>query len=312
MDADRLASRIEPTLTKEFKAVWETMQQTYADLPLLTRILAERRSNLLHELPWQGLINQLYLEYRNALRRVFQQGGEAQFNELIRKAEKPNSFTMSHPEAERWARNHAAALVEGLTNETRIAMSRAIAEFLRLNIPPAEGARMLRSMLGLTPQYAQAVVNFQNGLRLRGFDAAYIQRKADEYSSRLLNHRARTVARTESMRAVQEGQRQAQAQAVEQGVLIANRTRRSWSTSFDERVCEICAPMDGQLTTLTEPWSTSVGPVQVPSDSHPQCRCQSVLVFPDATGRFPESSPRSGPQLSTRPSRSLRPKVKRG
>lgn len=302
----------ESEVRAEFVDVWRTMQTKYADLALLTRALAERRSNLIQEeLPWQGLVNALYVEYYAILLRLFERGGNAQFKELVTKADRPAAFSIQHPEAERWARTYAGQLVNGLTEETRKAMAHAIAEFIRLQIPPAEGARMLRQMLGLTPQYSRAVVNFQQGLRVRGYDAAYIQGKADEYATRLLNHRARVVARTETLRALQEGQRQSFTQAVEQGVLIRDRTRRQWVTAADERVCPVCAPMDGQLTTLEEPWSTAVGPVQTPTDTHPQCRCAVVLVFPDASGQFPTRSPRPGLTGQPRLTRSLRPKVRR-
>lgn len=238
LDLDALATKAEPETRAEFVHVWEVMQEQYVSLDLFTKALAERRSFPIQDaLPWQGLVNALYVEYKRILLRLFEQGGQAQFEALLRKAEKPTAFSIQHPEAERWARQYAAQLVQGLTTESRRAMAQAIAELIRLQIPPAEGARLLRQMLGLHPRYARAVVNFQNDLRVQGYAPAYIQAKADEYAKRLLNHRAETVARTETLRAVQEGQRQSFQQAVEQGVLRPERTRRQWVTAADERVC---------------------------------------------------------------------------
>lgn len=312
LDLERTATGFEPEVRAEFVHVWKVMQERYADVALLERVLTERRSNLVqHDLPWQGLMNALYVEYHRILLKLFQRGGEAQMDALLRKTDRPTSFDLNHPEAERWARTHAGQLVQGLTSESRQAMAHAIAEFIRLQIPPAEGARMLRRMLGLTPQSARAVVNFQQGLRVRGFPPAYIQDKADEYARRHLNYRSRVVARTETLRALQEGQRQSFTQAVEQGVLIPSRTRRQWVTAADERVCPTCAPMDGQLTTLDEPWDTPIGPVQTPTDTHPQCRCAVVLVFPDASGQFPTRDPRPGFTGQPRTTRTLRPRVRR-
>lgn len=337
LDLDRMARLKEPEVRAEFVHVWRVMQEKYADLSLLERALAERRSNLIQsDLPWQGLINALYVEYHRILLKLFEQGGQAQFDDLmpkritkidlsgvsfsasgfgvvgrIEKAERPGAFDVSHPEAERWARTYAGQLVQGLTAQSRLAMADAIAEFIRLKIPPAEGARMLRAMLGQTPRSAAAIVRFQNDLRLRGFDARYIQQKTDEYSRRWLNFRARTVARTETLRALQEGQRQSFSQAVEQGLLIPSRTRKQWVTAADERVCFRCAPMDGQIVPIDEPWQTIDGPVQVPSALHVQCRCASVLVFPNASGEFPERPPRPGFTGQPRTTRTLRPKVRR-
>lgn len=311
LDLDRMARGAEKETKAEFVHVWEVLRDKYAPLPLFVRILAERRSHLITELPWQGLENALYEEYRRILLKLFERGGEAQFNALLRKIDKPTAFSLKHPEAERWARTYAGRLVSGLTDESKRAIAQAIAEFIRLGVPPEEGARMLRGMLGLTPQSSRAVVNFQNALRQRGFSDDYIRAKSDEYSRRLLNHRARVVARTETIRAMQEGQRQSFTQAVEQGVLQPSRTRRQWVTAADERVCPICAPMDGQTTTLEEPWMTIEGPVQTPTDTHPQCRCAVVLVFPDAQGNFPARSPRSHDTGQPVRPRSLKPKVRR-
>lgn len=311
VDLDQLAQRAEPATKAEFVAVWRLMQEKYAPLGLLARALAERRSNLVqYELPWQGLINDLYVEYKRILLGLFEKGGQAQFAAFVHKVNRPAAFHVEHPQAERWAREYAAQLVQGLTNETRRAMAQAIAELIRLQVPPAEGARMLRQMLGLTKPAARAVINFQNDLRQQGYESAYIQSKSEEYANRLLNHRARVIARTETLRAAQEGQRQSFQQAVEQGVLVKDRTRRQWVTATDERVCPICAPMDGVTTTLDEPWATAIGPVQTPTDTHPQCRCAVVLVFPDASGQFPDRPSRSTDTGQPIRPRSLRPKVR--
>lgn len=311
LDLDRLARKVEPDVRAEFVRVWGVMQDTYAPLDLLERALAEKRSSLiLHDLPWQGLINALYVEYKRILLSLFEKGGQAQFDSLIWKADRPTAFSIQHPEAERWARTYAGRLVQGLTRESQKAMADAIAEMIRLQIPPREGARLLRQMLGLHPRFARAVVNFRQDLAQQGYADTYIRQKADEYAKRLLNHRAEVVARTESLRAVQEGQRQSFQQAVEQGVLRPDRTRRQWVTANDERVCVICGPMDGATTPLDEPWQTPAGPLDIPTDSHPQCRCSVVLVFPDANGDFPDRSPRSHDTGQPVIPRTLRPKVR--
>lgn len=312
VDADALARKGESQVAREFRDAWAAVQEKHAPLALLERAIAERRSNLLqHDLPWQAIVNDLYDAYKAALTRLFLRGAEAQWAENITKAVKPPAFNMKHPEAEAWARDYAAQLVQGLTNETRRAMSNLVAQMIRDGIPPQQGARMLRSMLGLTTPYSRAVYNFRQDLSAKGFAPDYIQSKADEYAQRLLNARARTVARTETMRAVQEGQRQSWTQAAEQGILRSDRTRKQWVTAADERVCPVCAPMDGVTTPLDEPWQTSEGPVSIPSETHPNCRCASVLVFVDSDGNFPTHPPRSTDTGQPHTPRSLRPKVRR-
>jgi len=48
---------------------------------------------------------------------------------------------------------------------------------------------------------------------------------------------------------------------------------RVWHTAPDEKVCSICAPMNGKKTPIDQPWTTGSPPV------HPLCRCDQRLDF---------------------------------
>lgn len=80
------------------------------------------------------------------------------------------------------------------------------------------------------------------------------------------NHRATLIARTETLRAHNEGRKTFYDQV---GV-----TKMEWITAEDERTCPVCAPMNGKVYDIK-------GDVTAPL--HPACRCSVCASFDDDT-----------------------------
>lgn len=86
--------------------------------------------------------------------------------------------------------------------------------------------------------------------------------------------RAELIARTEIMRAVNAGQREAWDQAVEEGLLSGDE-QRSWIATDDELTCPICGALDGETIGLDAQYSDgSDGP-----PAHPRCLPGDCLVL---------------------------------
>jgi len=91
-----------------------------------------------------------------------------------------------------------------------------------------------------------------------------IQNKAAEMST----FEAERIARTEVLRAANEGRLRAyRAEGIE---------RVEYIVADDERLCEICRPFDGKVVTLQEAQGTL--------PRHPQCRCGYLPLPPEWTG----------------------------
>jgi SPP1 gp7 family putative phage head morphogenesis protein len=88
--------------------------------------------------------------------------------------------------------------------------------------------------------------------------------------------RAETIARTETMRAANEGQIEAWQQAAETGLLTGNESTE-WITTPDDRLCPICEPLDGQTTALGGTFEVDGDRVSSPP-AHPRCRCTVGLA----------------------------------
>jgi hypothetical protein len=142
------------------------------------------------------------------------------------------TFNASDPVAAKWAREHAAELATSLSDTTRQAIKDAVAR-----------------------QQETGEDSYDDILDAVGDET-----------------RAELIARTESMRAANEGQREAWDQAVEAG-LLPDDARKVWIAAGDP--CPECEVLDGEEVDLGEdyPGDGGDGP-----PLHPNCRCTEGVV----------------------------------
>lgn len=141
-------------------------------------------------------------------------------------------FDAKNPRVIAWARKHSAELISQVSDSTR--------EFIREAV-----ARSHETGASLVDAIAEAI----------GDDT-----------------RAEVIARTESMMAANEGQREAWRQAVDNGWLDES-TRRQWIASSD--ACPECDALDGEEADLggNYPNDGGEGP-----PLHPNCRCTEGIA----------------------------------
>ncbi len=149
---------------------------------------------------------------------------------------------------------------------------------------PFEQARRIRNHIGLNARQARALMNFRQMLEEEGVAPARVVQRTDAYYTRLLNARARTIARTESIRASNAGQDEAWRQAQEQDLLDPDRVRRKWIVTRDDRLCPICRSIPVQNPNgvrFNELFRIDprfgLPPVMHPP-AHPNCRCAMGLM----------------------------------
>ncbi len=200
------------------------------------------------------------------------------------------NFDIFNPRAAAWAGEQSSAAIRGITAEARRAVRNIIARSFAEGIPHRQAARLLRSIIGLTEGQATAVMNLRKTLLANpgkliragkvpirvpkaGFTEAMLERRLKSYSRRLLNRRAYTIARNETMTAANRGQMQLWQQAQERNLLRKD-TVKEWIITPDDRLCDICEPLSGSKALLNEDFS-GIG-VQGPP-AHILCRCTMGL-----------------------------------
>lgn len=204
------------------------------------------------------------------------------------------AFDQTNPEALRWARTRAARLVTEIDASTRAAIRRIIAMAFKEGIPPREAAQMIRPLVGHTERDVEALsAAWERLMKADGGDLVkvgqrsyrvpsrwsktWVKRVYDKYADKLIANRALLIARTETIAASNEGQRQLWTQAQAEG-LIAQTAKRVWITTFDDRECPTCAGMDGQTRLIDEPFDAGPNGEVMSPPAHPACRCSMGIV----------------------------------
>lgn len=251
------------------------------------------------------------------------------------------------------AEHLTANLLRQVNGETKRAVRGIIVQAMRDGTGPYETAKKIEAVIGLTERQARAVLNYRQGLTdaldrgrslsaLRGrwslspeiaagrksLSPAQVDQLTDRYADRLLKYRAYNVARTETLYAANMGQQLTFKELARDGFLDPATFRRVWSVVDDDRLCELCAPMDGQTVALDEDFeSTEKGVLpseRVPLDEpqttetpplHPSCRCIIVTEQVEDTGggeapaaapaaplAEPEAEPETPPEAEAAPS----------
>lgn len=153
------------------------------------------------------------------------------------------SFDAGNPHAKEWVKAQALDLVEGISDTTR--------EEIR-------------------------------GLIDDAFEAGNTDLDVDELTTRITDlindsDRADKIARTETMRAANQGQLEAWDQAEEQGLLTGDELKE-WIVTPDDRLCPICEPLDGVQVGRDEPFDVDGEQLDGPP-AHPRCRCTTALAL---------------------------------
>lgn len=184
--------------------------------------------------------------------------------------------------ADVWARKYAEEVARDYGAQSALAVSRSLPEWLNKRLPASALANRAKDLYGLDPRSALSVENYASGkkltrdMSLRGLAERYLEQRAD------------VMARVQTFTALNFGRQMVFAEAVGEGIIPVS-ARKVWVTALDEKVCEMCGPMDGvavpildRFTVLHPTPKTSRGTHRGTSKLvippvHPNCRCTVVL-----------------------------------
>lgn len=186
--------------------------------------------------------------------------------------------------ASKWAYSHAGKMITTQTKGVIDTVSQMVTDAMLGDMTVQDLSWELRSIIRLPPRYAAAVRNYRKNLIASGKKVSVANKLAESYAQRLLADHADVIARTEVMTALAQGQAQHWDDMIRTGVLSDKYIRRKWVTSRDERVCEVCGPLDRQTVGYRESF-----PVRrkgqtfyiETNPAHPRCRCSVVLDVAD-------------------------------
>ncbi len=211
------------------------------------------------------------------------------------------TFNMQTPGVLSWISGRGAEFVTNCTQQQKDAIAALLTKKMREGHTVDELARLIRPCIGLTEGDAKAAARLYDSIaaNLRKehprMKPESVRRKAldatQKYAERKHRARAMTIAQTESAFAynwgADEGIRQAQAQN------LIGATRKHWNTSGDDRVCPICAALEGVEADMDDDFNIPgrvlfAGQHRLPP-AHPRCACAAdyVEIGPPPAGQSP-------------------------
>jgi len=205
----------------------------------------------------------------------------------------PAIYTLNNPDILRWTTRRVSDLIVGVTQETKNAVTSIVRQGFIDGIPVRVQARQIRRVVGLTNRDAGAVQRFLTGQLEAGIKQARAETMAQRMTDRLKLRRADVIARTESIRASNQGQLQAWRDLMDAGGLDPTVTRRVWVATIDDRTCfpagtRISTPDGDRPIEALEPGDivdTPQGPMPIAATVGTWCKDEWVAIV-DSTGQL--------------------------
>lgn len=210
-----------------------------------------------------------------------------------------------------WAERNRLDLIRGIGFEQRSLIRYALTVAIETGENPRVTAAAIRDAIGLTEAQEQWVRNYRAQLE-RGQLAAALERQLSSghsdraiaaargagreltsqqidtavarYRANMISYRAEVIARTESMRIVNQGADAAYLQAIRRGDLAADQLQCEWIAARDPRTRDTHRAMHGQTRPWGLPfqspsgaWLLFPGDPSAPAKETANCRCARTV-----------------------------------
>jgi hypothetical protein len=245
-------------------------------------------------------------KFANGVNASYLDSGESAENFLVSR-EIAVVFDQTNSRAVRWMQENRLRLVREMVDDTRAVLRQTMTRGIETGINPREQARYFRSSIGLTARQEAAVSNYRRllgqnstesltrALRDRRFDPTVqraigtgnpltpeqIDRMVARYRERYIKYRAETIARTETLRSVHQGNREMYQQAIDSGTLTRDGVIQIWNVRLDGRQRDWHGSMTGQERQIGEMFISGQGnSLEYPGDFNApgsetiDCRCR--------------------------------------
>ena len=279
----RVADKNYPLFRQLFLNAWDNWREDVSIEDLVTNLLAGNvdQSIAITVRPWTQTANVLLDGFQQTISDTTLAAAEATQSiteQIIVDAGGPSigiDFTATNTRVLQFSALYSGQLITLIGETEREAIRQLITDALTKGQPPLQTAREIRQFIGLTRPQAQALIRFREALEASGMRADLIERRIETRTRRMINHRARMIARNESMQAAVRGQYELWIDVQNQGLVVEGAVRRFWVVTPDDRLCQICAPiprMNPNGVGLLEAFDTPAGPKLI-AHAHIVCRC---------------------------------------
>ena len=221
-------------------------------------------------------IKERFDQATSGIQQAFIAGGRRAVNDNpVRSGDKVVAFSFDErdPRSQLAIDSLKGQLVVAIDDRQRQVIQETVSNAVAQGLPPATVARRVKEVVGLTATQAQHVVNYRaelenldgnalgrqlrdkryDGVVRRAIEAGsplteyQVDRMVAAYQRKYIARRAETIARTESIRAVNQGQFDAVRQAVQNGEYGDVDVEKIWIATKDSKTRDTHRALDGQV-----------------------------------------------------------------
>lgn len=283
----RIADELAPAFAARVTTTLEQFRATVNIRDILSALVFQDQTRVEGAIPWADLLEKddfLMADLEDAVRRA----GVASMTQLKGVLERTSGALTAQPSFDRgadsiaeWAHTRSSELIVEITDASRAAVRGIIADTIASGAGYEAGAKAIQDAVGLTTSQADAVSRFREGMEAQGLPDTIVDRRTEEYRDRQLRRRAETIARTETIAASNQGNLESWQQAIDAGIIDKDTAMKVWIVTPDDRLCDLCAPLDGVRVPFDDVFESDDGEIDAPP-LHPNCRCSIALVFAPA------------------------------
>ena len=283
-DSYRIARKHQKAFELSWRKAIRAWRDAVAENPFPQAFGPGDIESIIDGIPWPDLQDPASLRLRARMEEslaevygdVIQESGRASLLE----AGLPTSFVLDNPFSLPWIREHSAEFLADVSDSSRKAVRALLLRSFQEGITPAQTARDMREVIGLTERESRAVANRRAQLIADGLGGEVLDKKVRSYADKLQRDRTLRIARTETITAEAQGLRDSWQAAVEAGDLNPGVEKVWIASTSSERTCPICLELDGKTVPLNESFPSAVLGTGVPRPpSHVNCRCTMGLVI---------------------------------
>jgi len=282
----RIADRAAPKMQQAFLKAAASAQTKTKMTALTDAIRKGDFAKAWQALDWERTVNaELTPELQQALLGIVKTAGIETMTDLIQGT--PSFELMEAPQSVYdYVNKRTGELITNINRDTLMGVRDAVREaFLMGKGLPArqifttlENAANIKESLGLNAKQMKALNKYRATLKQQGVSQQAYQKMTDRYKTTLLKQRANTIARTETIQAACEGQRQIWEQAADDGSIDAKRWEVEWLVTPDDITCKHCMTMRNKRRPIKGVYTAGFFAGKKGPAAHPNCRCSERLV----------------------------------
>ena len=311
---ENIASRFEPKIRNAMLTAFQKIKNSVTLTEIEEAIKTQGITgamNILNNMKIEGIIEK---EIINDLNKAIIESGRITISLIPASAVINDVFVYNpfNPITAEFIQTYEFNLIRTISNNTREAIRNSVQADFIAGRNPRDTAKTFKDTIGLTPRQELAVRNYKialedldrsaldRALRDKRFDPTIIRAISDKkkltksqindmvknYRERSIKHRAETIARTESLRAISVGEYSSAIQAVRDGAIDGDIVRRFWVFQDDKRTRNHhrqIPSLNPEGVAVDQPFATPLGPLRFPRDPNGsaantiQCRC--IVVY---------------------------------